>query len=330
MNRFFFSVYGKYIERYICHKRNLGFKYRDIEYTFYLFDKLAFQRGETEVGISKEIAEEWGKSRPGEAPKTRTERVSLLNGFSVYLRTTENKESYVMPVPKFVSTYTPYIFSKKQIASIFEICDSLNVSNGRPDSAMYAAPALFRLLYGTGIRVGEALNLHTDDVNLESNHLTLRSCKNGKDRLIPISASLTRICKEYLNFRGTLAIEDASPFFFVKPTGQPCSKDQAYAWFRTVIYKAGIPHGGKRLGPRLHDFRHTFSVHSLASMAEAGVDLYYSLPILSQYLGHDKIESTDKYVRLTAEMYPDLIAGANKLSPYLFPDLLNQPNDETD
>jgi integrase len=57
----------------------------------------------------------------------------------------------------------------------------------------------------------------------------------------------------------------------------------------------------------VHDLRHTFAVHSLVKMAKSGLDLYYSLPLLSTFLGHRSLSATDQYVRLTAEMYPDLL-----------------------
>jgi integrase/recombinase XerD len=75
--------------------------------------------------------------------------------------------------------------------------------------------------------------------------------------------------------------------------------------------------------------RHTFSVHSLAAMAEAGLDLYYSLPILSAYLGHQTLAATDGYVRLTAQMYPSIIAAANNISADIFPNIFNLNQDET-
>lgn len=72
---------------------------------------------------------------------------------------------------------------------------------------------------------------------------------------------------------------------------------------------------------RLDFFRHSFSVHSLASMAESGLDLYYSLPILSKYLGHRSLDATDKYVRLTADIYPELINEMDSLCAYVFPEV---------
>lgn len=76
--------------------------------------------------------------------------------------------------------------------------------------------------------------------------------------------------------------------------------------FKECLDYAGIPHGTTQ-SPRLHDLRHTFAVTSLANMAESGIDLYVSLPILSNYLGHGSLKATNHYVRLTVAMYPYLI-----------------------
>jgi integrase/recombinase XerD len=65
--------------------------------------------------------------------------------------------------------------------------------------------------------------------------------------------------------------------------------------------------------------RHTFAVHSLAKMAEEGMDLYCSLPILSTYLGHQSLRATNNYVRLTSEMYPELIRKIDIIGFDIFP-----------
>jgi hypothetical protein len=54
-------------------------------------------------------------------------------------------------------------------------------------------------------------------------------------------------------------------------------------------------------------------------MAEQGIDLYCSLPTLSTYLGHQSLEATDAYVRLTAEMYPGLIKDVDLICLNVFP-----------
>jgi len=59
-------------------------------------------------------------------------------------------------------------------------------------------------------------------------------------------------------------------------------------------------------------------------MAENGLDLYYSLPILSEYLGHQSLEATDKYVRLTSEMYPGLLNQVAGICSEVFPEVYEE------
>jgi len=61
-------------------------------------------------------------------------------------------------------------------------------------------------------------------------------------------------------------------------------------------------------------------------MADAGIDLYASLPILSNYLGHQGLGSTNHYVRLTANMYPDLIRDVDTICLDVFPKFKNYEN----
>ena len=66
-------------------------------------------------------------------------------------------------------------------------------------------------------------------------------------------------------------------------------------------------YGGKGNGPRPHDIRHTFAVHCLNNWVLSGEDLTAALPVLSHYLGHNGLTGTQKYLQLTAQMYPDIL-----------------------
>ena len=100
-----------------------------------------------------------------------------------------------------------------------------------------------------------------------------------------------------------------------------------YGWFRKILVRAGIPYAGGHQGPRIHDLRHTFAVHSLAKMAESGLDLYCALPYLSTYLGHQSIRATNGYVRLTAEMYPGLLKNIDTVCLNVFPKIMCHETD---
>lgn len=328
MNRIYYSVFGPYIVQFIELKNSLGYKYKDAGYALSSFDRLALEKDVFEIAVTKELTNEYCKKRPNESDKTRYNRIQILSQFTRFLCDLGFK-SFTPKLPQFKSTYTPYIFSKDEMQTIFRVCDELAPSIRNRNTTVFAIPVLIRLLYGTGIRISEALYLSCSDINLHDKYFTLRNCKNGKDRMVPISDSLANACEKYWMYRNLFPSIRKENRFFIKPDGSPMSMYNVYKWFRRIIYTANISHGGRGHGPRLHDLRHTFSVHTLASMSESEMDLYYSLPILSTYLGHQSLEATDNYVRLTAEMYPDLIKKTSNICSSVFPIInTNTGNDE--
>lgn len=112
--------------------------------------------------------------------------------------------------------------------------------------------------------------------------------------------------------------------FFISPSGLPLNQSRVYAWFRIILRKCSIPHCAKK-GPRVHDLRHTFAVHSLMRQVRNGADIYCTLPILSVFLGHKKLSDTETYVRLTQEIYPDVLKLEISITKFLYPALPNNP-----
>ncbi|MEI6680195.1 MAG: tyrosine-type recombinase/integrase [Mariniphaga sp.] len=315
------GIYAPYIRQFINIKRSLGFKYVTEEYIYKYFDRLSIERGETEVGISKELADKWCERRNNESDSYRIHRCICISQLSSYLCKLGIR-SYIPSIPCKKSTFTPYIFSKDQIEVIFSASDKLRDQRKAIKSIIFVMPALLRLLYGTGLRIGEAVALRNKDVNLIDNFLIIRDSKNGQQRMIPISESLSAVCRDYVHHRDSLPLlKSEDDFFFVSLNGSACSTDVVYRRFQDILQIVGIPFVGNHHGPRLHDLRHTFAVTSLAEMAESGVDLYSTLPILSTYLGHKSFSSTNSYVRLTAAMYPGLLNDINRVCLNVFPEL---------
>ena len=94
---------------------------------------------------------------------------------------------------------------------------------------------------------------------------------------------------------------------FPSPKSDYIQPVTVYERFREILFQAGIPHRGREKGPCLHSLRHTFAVHSLRKMESDGVDLYCALPVLSTYMGHENIYATERYLRMTAQVHPEII-----------------------
>lgn len=213
---------------------------------------------------------------------------------------------------------------------IFCACDNLRLYDRHMSTIQFIIPAIIRLLYGTGLRISEALSLKNRDVDLEKRSIHIRKGKNGEERLAPLSDTLTEVLKQYLHYRDKIPVPhicDVNGFFFVSPNGTYCRSCSVYTWFRKVLAESGIPFQGDHKGPRVHDLRHTFAVHSLVKMSKSGMDLYYSLPLLSVFLGHKSLGATEHYVRLTSEMYPNILNDQKGIGTYVFPKSSNMAYD---
>lgn len=315
----FESIYGEFITQYIAFKRSLGYKYHGAEFRFRVFDRFAVREGCTEVGITKELFEKWMEPDVNEAESNRYRKVNELIHFSMYLNDLGVSSYCPRNIPHTKPSFIPYIFTHDEVIRFFACCDERANCRRYPTEFIYATPSLYRLLYGSGLRISEALHLEAKDIHLDENYLLLRNTKNNIDRLVPFSNSVAEALRQYKGYRDKVFGENAK-YFFAQAGDAHWSTGVAYENFRRILARAQIPHTEK--GPRLHDFRHSFSVHTLAEMSSRGLDLYYSLPILSKYLGHASLEATDRYVRLTAEMYPELLKQANQLCAFVFPEVI--------
>lgn len=310
------------IAQYVGYKRSLGFKMEDTEERLRRFDNLAKEMGVPGGAIPKSLTDEWTKPTNDESEYNRYVRVSVVRGFSSYLCLL-GYDSYVPRLPGHASTFTPHIYTSKEIASIFRECDRLSNRRKFSYSIYSAMPTLVRMLYGTGIRVGEAVRLTHGDVDLSAGTLHLRETKNGCERLVPMSLSLREVCKDYVAFKESIGISfDKRSLFFTSYDGsRGLLPATVYEVFRIVLHRSGLSHEGRSRGPRIHDLRHTFCVNALVKMSEAGHDLYNSMPILMTYVGHKSLDATNRYVRLTQEMYPGVLSKLDETYKYVFPEL---------
>jgi len=294
----FKSNMASLIKSYVDFKRNLGYKFQ-YTCTFRNLDLFLYKQAYKSLGLTEEVLSKWSERRPNESDVTWYKRIADIRNLSIYLNGI-GYPSFLPRLPKrYASTFKPYIFTEEELQHLFEACDNMEY-NASYQSLYHVCPALFRLLYRCGLRINEALSLKCANVNLADGYIIIHETKNGMERQLPLSESLKNVLAQYYNYCRRNA--DGQDYFFAKRNNEKCSSDTIYRKFRKMLYFAKISHGGKGIGPRVHDFRHSFSVHSLANMAEQGLDLYYCLPLLSKYLGHKSLAATDNYVRLTAEI----------------------------
>ena len=294
------------LERFLAHKRALGYRYRSEADILRQFDRFCVARSLSEKLLSREIMEEWGKKQEGEHQKSHNNRVVVLRQFALFLEKGGGL-AYILPSPitPAASTFVPHIFTKTELAAIFQASDRIGKPSAFSPFMAQILPVIFRLIYGCGLRISEACGLIKQHVDISAGILMIIGAKGDKDRLVPMSPTVTDMLRVYLGKMEYICPK--TDYVFPNRSGDKIAEVTMYERFRTALFEAGIPHKGRGKGPRLHDLRHSFAVHSLEKMAGDGMDLYCALPILSAYLGHTDVTSTEKYLRLTEEVYSDVL-----------------------
>jgi len=214
--------------------------------------------------------------------------------------------------------YVPHIYTEDELKLFFAETEKCHYSSECPYRHLIM-PIFFRMLYTCGLRLSEARLLKVADVDINAGILTINQSKKDNSRLVTMADSLIKRCQE---FSATVhQYSNLDDYYFPALGGKPMSIVNVYRNFRKFLWRARISHGGRGYGPRIHDLRHTYAVHCLKKWTEQGKDLMVYLPILKTYLGHDSFEETAYYLRLTADVFPDITIKLESLYPELIPTL---------
>jgi integrase len=244
----------------------------------------------------------------GKGPLTRyrENKYCALGGFWRYAISRDLASRSPLPdnEPRSPVRAPPYIYSRDELRRLF---DPATVALSRRGARQLDA-ATFRtllvLLYGAGLRRGEATRLTLADVDLQEAILTVRATKFYKSRLVPIGPHLAAVLNAYMPLRqcGSPPQGDRS-FLLANRDGTALADstvEEAFDALRRIAGVRGRP-GGREV-PRLHDLRHSFAVHRLTAWYREGCDVQRLLPVLSTYLGHASLEGTKVYLTMTPEL----------------------------
>lgn len=270
-------------------------------------DKLAIKMQIAEPTITKELAEEFIKTGPNEKPITSTHRVGTIRVLAKYM-ISHGMEAYMippLPVGSYKSSFVPHIFTEYELRKIFENADNYATAQSI-DGQVYPQrkkyPVILRILYSTGMRIGEVLSMRLKDLDFKKNTITILHAKNQSERIIPIHKNTATLIHEYILEHN---IFKAEQYVFMNKKGEPISGVTVNHVFLALLRIAHIPH--PKEGPRIHDFRHTFCVHRIRDWVLGNRDINALFPYLCAYMGHADTRCTEYYLRLTADLYPNIV-----------------------
>lgn len=313
----FTGPFKELLPKYIEYKRALGYEY-NYNYSKRLRQMdIFFQKNYdlSQIILTKNMVLHYAKRRDNEANSTTCGRCSLIRGFATFLNDLGYTDIYILPndyIPKNTSNFIPYIFSKEQITTLFNIIDNY-VFNVNYLNEYKVFSVLARLLYSCGLRISEALSLKISDLDFTNSIIHIIKSKNNSSRIVCMSNSFSYMLQDYVSKRKLVN----SDFLFPSPRGGTYCPSHILVVFKHFFEIANIYTSFGKL-PRLHDFRHTFAVHSLQNMVNNGTDIYCSLPFLSSFLGHKNIYATEKYLRLVEDNFSNLLMQDSNL---IFPEV---------
>lgn len=293
------------IEKFIAEKRGIGLQYNGVSTYLQNFAKFSVAFQLENQDLTREVVEAWLKQNPSQSQQTLRMKAIIIRQLGLYM-TRMDMNAYIIPeIPKRDHLFSPYIFSDKEIEGILKQADAMKTLS-RKTSKHLVVPVFIRLLYFCGLRFSEAQQLRVKNVDLDNGILSIYGSKFDKDRLVPMSPEISNICRTFSEIVHIHSAGDA--IYLPNVHNDVYEKRCFYNVYRDLLWKAGISHGGRGNGPRLHDLRHTFAVHCLRKWVEEGADITALLPYLSSYLGHKGLQETAYYLRLTADMFPQVTA----------------------
>ncbi len=206
--------------------------------------------------------------------------IKLLHRFLVKEGHLKEDITSVLDSPKLWK-HLPTFLTVKEMETILKMPD-LKTPIGIRDRA------ILELLYATGVRVSELVNLKLQDLNLDSGFLKCFG-KGGKERIVPLGRTAIEFIKRYLN-KARSSQKDKSEILFLgsKKASGRLSRQAVWQMIKAYAVKARIK---KKITP--HTFRHSFATHLL----EGGADLR----IVQELLGHADIATTQIYTHVSRD-----------------------------
>ena len=293
------------VEMYVLHRRATGQKFESPSVALRAFCR-RYGKMWLQAITSTEVKQFLDVPQTGPAAWRR--KYAVLRDFFEYLRCRGKLKTVPMPLaaPKHTQTFVPYIYSRRELRLLLDAVPRCQQHASCRTSAI-TLRTLLLFLYGTGMRVGEALRLRLADVDLDYGVITIRGTKFYKSRLVPLGSDVVVVLRKYLATPERWN-QHCRPFFQSRQHKR-LGHSTVDANFRRLCFLAGVRRSdASSRQPRIHDLRHTFAVHRLTEWYRTGANVQVLLPALSTYLGHVDLHSTQCYLT----MAPELLAESNR------------------
>ena len=301
----FHSPFSGLIERYLAFKRALNRGFRSEEYALRLFDAYMVAKGVTSADeVTTQFIESFLGSRHRIRPRSHNHLLGVLRQwFNWIVQQGDLSASPTFPHGRrTTSERVPFLFDQALMQRLLAITSELkDQPKGPARAATYRM--IFLLLYGLGLRVGEASRLRCDDVDLRRDLLLVRESKFGKSRLVPFGPKMAKELIGHLQqqqaARRSLRMD--SPLFWFNGN-QAINPGTISQTFHHLMPKLALDIPVGVTPPRLHCLRHSFAVGTLLRWYRSGIAPGEHLLRLSTFMGHVDPVSTAVYLTITSDL----------------------------
>jgi integrase/recombinase XerD len=301
----FGSFMGRLMEEHVTLMCSLGYRYAVNQGMLLRFDRFLQSRPELAGESLKRLIEAWSESHPSTHHVWEAEKVGCLISKAMH-RLDSNLPILPMGVDTQRRAYQqgrrPYQYRDEEVERLLRA--ALAFPSPKAPLRPLSLYTMLMLAYCAGLRVGEIVGLTLGDIHLPDETIEIRETKFFKYRRLPLPRGVMAALKDYLSVRRRAGapMGPESSLFWNQQRGQRYSLGGVRILLVSVLRRAGLKPPRGKVGPRIHDLRHTMVGHRMREWYKDGINPQAKLPYLSTYLGHKDINSTLVYLNATPEL----------------------------
>lgn len=272
--------------------------------------------------LSQNIIDEWCKQRNTESDYTWKGRLNFVRTLLNYGNSRGHINISLPELPLVDRVhYKPHAFTKEELTNLFYACDNVEIVCNRNDTKMrkIMMPVLFRLLYSTGMRPIEVVNLYRSDFNFETGVVSIRKSKGYNQRFVVLHDSMLELVKQY-----DIEIAKYYPsrtYFFPKSNNTNFKSIWITDNFKKLWYKYNTSYA------RAYDLRHNYAIENIMSWTNVGIEFNSKILALSKSMGHSSVKETMYYFSVVPALYDKLEELTSKSFDELIPEVTDNEDE---
>lgn len=300
------SFLGTEFKNFLNWRKDMGCIDHKHKYLFNQFDNYLIENNCRAEDITPELFINFRNTLNCEA-NTINMKMGILRMFFDYLNridsTVENPLQYISALPE--KRFIPFVFSEDEIKLLLKtIYDQIKKTESTflTDLSIYMSIVL---MAHCGLRISEPLRLKVKHYRNDEKTLYIEKTKFKKDRLIPLPMNTYSELNNHFEVLKSYGLDSKDSYLLVDQKRGHLVKSDIYSSYYKALARIGLLHDKKTVKGNMsfgkstpHSLRHSFAVNTLKRIKQRGKSPQNALPALAQYMGHEKYENTEVYLKV--------------------------------